>query len=316
MGRAEAMPITSTINTPERIALRQRIADELYGAGAVRQEFTVDIVLGPPAAGKSMFSDPLVAERGALLIDSDLAKERLPEFEGGIGSNAVHRESRMIVEGDVLGRALKSGDNIVWPMVGRDRASVEAKLEMFKEAGYDVNLHLVEVPTDVAVDRAIERFRLTGRLVSPQYIVEVADNPVRTFDDLIQRGDIHDYSHYSNDVPQGDPLRLIHDQESAGSRSGSGRPGNRVENDAGHRGQFDPGRKGSAQGVESPQPRGQNEQFRGLEPTADQTHEIPVGVAVDENGDVIARTRPLGEVIDELDAEASFLDDLEGGCLK
>lgn len=316
MRRAEAMPKTHKITTPERVRLRQQIAADLYGAGAARQDFTVDIVLGPPAAGKSMFSDPLVAERGALLIDSDLAKEVLPEFEGGIGAHAVHLESRMIVEGDVLARALARGDNIVWPMVGGDLANLEAKIDLLRAADYDVNVHLVEVPTEVAIERAIERFRLTGRLVSPQYVLEVADNPVRTFDELIKRGDIHEHSHYSNDVPQGSPLRLVRDQGSADLRPRKGRPGDPAERDATRSGQSEPARPGQASGDEgskSVQPDGQT---GGLEPSLDPSHEIPVDVAVNENGDVIARTRPLGEVLDELEAEATFLDDLEGGCLK
>jgi len=316
MRRAEKMPKTHEIATPERARLRQRIAEDLYGDGAVRQEFTVDLVLGPPAAGKSMFSDPLIAERGALLIDSDLAKEMLPEFEGGIGAQAVHLESRMIVEDDVLPRALARGDNIVWPMVGGDLANMEAKIQMLRAADYDVNVHLVEVPTEVAIERAIERFRLTGRLVSPQYVLEVADGPVRTFNDLIQRGDIHDHSHYSNDVPQGSPLRPVRDQGSTDLQSRSGRAGDPAQLDAALSGRSDAGTEGRAPSQEGSQSRGHDGQTSGLEPGPDLSHEIPVDVTVNENGDVIARTRPLGEVIDELDAEASFLDDLEGSCLK
>lgn len=206
--RAQKMAQTDVIETPERLALREQIGQELYGAGAAKKEKIADLVLGPPASGKSTFADPLVASRGALLIDSDMAKARLPEYEQGVGSGAVHEESAGIVEADVLPRAILAGDNIVWPLVGKTLGGVEEKIDLLKSEGYRVYIHLVDLPIEKSVERAVARFESKGRLVDPRYVASVEDKPARNFDVLIKRSDLDGYSRWSNDVPRGDAPRL------------------------------------------------------------------------------------------------------------
>jgi len=58
----------------------------------------------------------------------------LPEYEGGIGANAVHAESSEIAE-DVLHLALLNGDNVVIPRTGGSRLGIETILEEHELAG-------------------------------------------------------------------------------------------------------------------------------------------------------------------------------------
>lgn len=96
-----------------RIALRRRIIEELYGNGAEKKERKAFIVIGLPASGKSSaVAEPLAQKYGALIIDSDEAKERLPEFTDGLLADAVHEESSDIAE-RVRSNAIENGDNIV-----------------------------------------------------------------------------------------------------------------------------------------------------------------------------------------------------------
>lgn len=216
---------TIEINTPERQALRQQIADELMDMGSfsgkdaagnelftgpVRRERRADIVIGPPAAGKSsVLANPLSQEYGSRIIDSDMAKAKLPEFNGGVGASRVHLESAQISEDMMIGQAIIDGDNIVIPWVGKTPDKLRAALEKLKRAGYTVHLSLNELDPDIAARRAVERFQNTGRLVDPEYILGVGWKPSEVYDILKSEGGFDSYVKYSNDVPYGQPAKLI-----------------------------------------------------------------------------------------------------------
>lgn len=162
-------PPTSDIQTPERQALRQKIVDDTYGNGALNKEKRLDIVTGGPATGKSSkIVEPLAKAHGSIIADSDLIKEKLPEFGEGNGAMNVHRESA-ILNKQVMDRAMANGDNIVWPHVGESDASLQKIIPRFKEAGYDVHLHHAEAPLEKTLPRLVDRFNKTGRFVDPDY---------------------------------------------------------------------------------------------------------------------------------------------------
>ena len=72
-----------------------------------------------------------------------------------------------------------------------------------------VHVHMIGLPTEESVTRAVKRYASRGRLVDPRLVKEVGSRPKDTFDIIIQRRDIDGFSEYSNDVPQGAPLRLL-----------------------------------------------------------------------------------------------------------
>lgn len=181
-------------NSPERQALRENIANQLYGEGAINKDRVVDIILGPPASGKSTLANPTLERRGAILIDSDEAKKLLPEYDNGMGANAVHRESKLIIDG-VLERAIAAGDNIVHPIVGHDPGKVQKLIDNFKEIGYSVHVSLVSTDTETSLQRNQQRFFATGRLVPPDYIMAVGDKPIRAFQQLKQHEGVETYVH-------------------------------------------------------------------------------------------------------------------------
>lgn len=225
--RVDAKFDTPTIetNTPERIQLRQQIADELMQQGSysgtdaagnemfsgpVRQERRADIVIGPPAAGKSsVLANPLSQQYGSRIIDSDMAKAKLPEFNGGLGAGMVHAESAAITEDIMLLNAVQNGDNIVIPWVGKTPQKLRDALEMLKKVGYEVHLSLNELDPDKAARRAVSRFQSTGRFVDPDYVLSVGWKPSEVYDILKTEGGFDSYVKYSNDVPYGQPARLI-----------------------------------------------------------------------------------------------------------
>lgn len=206
---------THTIDTPERRELRAKIATELYGKGAKRQEKKAYILLGPPASGKSTVADALVKETGALIVDSDMAKEKLPEFAGGKGASAVHLESKAIID-KVLERAVRSGDNVILPLVGHEHGKLKRQVSDLQELGYDVHVHLVHLPPHKTFRRAVARFAETGRYIPPRYIfATVGASPAKNYLRLIEEGVIdHGKAEaYSSDVPRGVSPRRLSDSD-------------------------------------------------------------------------------------------------------
>lgn len=195
-------------------------------SGEVATDREAHLILGPPAAGKSMLAEPLAEARRARLVDSDIAKEQLPEFRNGVGGNAVHEESSIIAT-RVLEIAIDRGENLAIPVVGKTYAGVEEKVQMLRDAGYRVHLHLFEIPAREAVKRALLRYGSTGRMVPPTYVAHVGTKPIDSFNRLVEEyGDrLESYSHVSNDVPQGATPQTVRDGGNVVFRlRGSGSP--------------------------------------------------------------------------------------------
>lgn len=179
-----------------------------YG-GTVEQGHHIDIVVGLPAAGKSsVLVDPLSAQHHARVIDNDMAKAMLPEFDNGIGAGAVHEESKAISD-FARDLAMEAGDNIVLPIVGGNYEKLVAQIEQFRARGYEVAVHLCDLPSNKAIGRAIGRYLNTGRYIPMDVLYGYGNKPKENFYRLVQEGIIHEYSEYSNDVGYGEPPRPI-----------------------------------------------------------------------------------------------------------
>lgn len=179
-------------------------------ANAIRQERTATILLGPPAAGKSTIANPLARQMGAAIIDADEAKKLIPEYERGIGANAVHEESSELID-EVLTRAVIAGENMVLPKVGGSAASIEFLAEKLARNGYKVNLVLADVPGDVAMQRMIGRFSATGRIIPLDIMKKGIDGAAVTYQTLKTRSFINAYSHIDNTPGLGQPRGIIED---------------------------------------------------------------------------------------------------------
>jgi N12 class adenine-specific DNA methylase/predicted ABC-type ATPase len=206
-----SLPSTSTISTQERIDLRNKIEKELYGDGAKVKGKRLDIVIGLPASGKSTaVAEPLARENGSLIIDSDMAKERLPEYDNGAGAGVVHDESSDIAE-ELIATAFINGDNIVYPTVGKTYEKLESIIRIAKASGYTVDVHFVDIPVEKAFNRAITRYRASGRLVNPQNILNAGLTPSTNFDKLQENNLGDNYVKYSNDVAKGQDPEILSD---------------------------------------------------------------------------------------------------------
>lgn len=183
---------------------------EVQYTGPVKQEKRLDVVIGPPAAGKSSaLVDPISREYGSRVLDSDDVKARLPEFDGGLNRSYLHNESRLVWK-KMQKDAINAGDNVVLPIVGGKQSSVEKTIQPYLDAGYSINLHYMELDGNKAIGRGLNRFLSNGRYLPPKYLFDVNNGGVEaTYEAMKNGGTIDGYSKWNNDVPFGQRPRFV-----------------------------------------------------------------------------------------------------------
>jgi shikimate kinase len=223
---------THTIQTPERIALRDKIANDLYGAGAKQKERRIDIVIGNMASGKSYLAKQLVAAKGSLLIDQDVISTHLPEYhtnqQVGMQINAKTKALTMnnLVEEswgiarDILSKAVTHQDNVVIPYGGSNLPEELGMIQYLKQHNYRIYYHFVDAPLRASVERAFNRFHEDGRYTNLGKMVERGDKPWQTYQSLriyaMEAGLLRGCYFWDNTDPKHQPFRL----REAVSRSG------------------------------------------------------------------------------------------------
>ena len=116
---------------------------------------------GGTASGKSHFVREYNLDRNAVNIDTDRVKTRLPEYrewkqtDNANASKRVHKEASGISK-DMLNEAIEQRKNIVIDSTTSGADDLQ-KIQNLKDKGYRVELHFVDIPTDLAIER--ERFR-------------------------------------------------------------------------------------------------------------------------------------------------------------
>ncbi len=204
---AKPEPVVGTNNAIERLTEGAKtLAARETGAEPhpVTNGYHAVIVIGPPAAGKSTIANEIALRSRAAIVDPDEAKKVLPEYQGGIGAHATHEESsalagavQRVLEGD--------GTNMVLPKVGDSAEKIDMLRKRLQGLGYTVELALMDVSPDVAMQRMIGRFRHTGRLIDPTYFAHASSRPKATYQKLLLKGQFHGYSRIES--PTGLPAR-------------------------------------------------------------------------------------------------------------
>jgi hypothetical protein len=146
-------------------------------------------IIGLPASGKSTLVTKTAEKLGAIVLDSDFAKRKLPEYDGTpAGANIVHKESSSIVWGgyddepSLFGYCKTNKLNVIIPTVGQDLHDLNTKCDLFLTAGYEVHLTAVTLPREAATTRALERFLTTGRYVPLSLIFDAyANDPILNY---------------------------------------------------------------------------------------------------------------------------------------
>ena len=170
-----------------RWALRKRIVEELLqkkrlesddkielGTGGacpttiIQPNSEVFLITGLPASGKSGIANTIADHHGAIIVDSDYAKRKLPEYwSHSYGASLVNKESSKIVSTftekparfnsilSVQELAISKSYNIVLPKIGNSLESLIKLAETYKSVKYKVHLTLVNLDRKKATKRAM-----------------------------------------------------------------------------------------------------------------------------------------------------------------
>jgi phage-related protein (TIGR01555 family) len=168
-GRRYNLPDGTTTDFEGAIRHLVNDAKSFAGANGPGADGRAIMLLGPPAAGKSMLAEKLALSDGFAIVDPDEAKKIIPEYDNGKGTGAVHEESSAISK-IVQAQLQADGINVIIPTVSSGPSSSSAKMQRLQTAGYKVELMMMEVDQDVFAKRMANRYIKTGRYV-PEAIV-------------------------------------------------------------------------------------------------------------------------------------------------
>ena len=301
--------------------------------GQIEQGRRATIMLGPPASGKSYFANKVAQARNAAIVDSDEAKKVLPEYDGGIGATAVHAESTTLA-GEVLRKVLANGDNFVIPRTGKALSEIEPMIAQLKENGYEVDIILMQVSADTAYRRMISRFINTGRLIPPDVVRGVGDNPQITYNAVKLKA--NRYAQIENESPidsakgvldegPDSPLQDVDLRLRRGSEGSGRKPGRLDETEPTPQGEqaliegvapITSATRAQA-GVDAPLTGGARPMDEGLFDTGSRAQmdlldmAIPVGQRIDDAGELVAETQTVRDILTEFDNDKSMLDRLK-----
>ena len=193
---------TSKINTPERQELRKKIVKDFLAIGSaqlkgkyvfdgpLKKEFKLELVLGLPASGKSTaVVNPHSDILEAFILDCDVIKELLPEFQETFGgaTDAVHLESLALMD-EAMKEFLEgelSGTNIILPIVAPNFDELMEKyIRPFEHAGYDVRAVFVGTPEKTCMNWNIKRELDSGRIFISDVAFSFGEKPREVYERL------------------------------------------------------------------------------------------------------------------------------------
>ena len=208
---------------PEELEKRLRgmadqVLDRLHKDPNIKYDHKAVIFMGGPSSGKSSAGMKLYdAAKGGdyAVIDSDDIKPMFEEFGKGEGAGAVHLASAYTAKNMVLPDAAAEGMNLALPIVGKSDDALNYHLDLLKNAGYDVSVVDVSLPTEKAASRNFGRMMETNRNVEDTYVRnKVGQKPAEVYKrmvDNIKAGKdkrVSGYAKISNDVKFGEPQIL------------------------------------------------------------------------------------------------------------
>ena len=142
------------------------------------------------------------------------------------------------------------------------------------------------------------RFVNTGRLIDPDYVRAVGDNPSKTYDTLKQEGVADGYTRIDNNVGRDAEKPVLEDTRNLLEGTDL-----RVSEGRGQSGEL-----GARAVSEEPSTGRIGETESELELDL----EIPVAERIGDDGEVIAETMTLRDIRNEIDQDQKMLDRLEG----
>ena len=198
--------------------MADEVLDKLHKDPNIKYDHKAVIFMGGPSSGKSSAGMKLYdAAKGGdyAVIDSDDIKPMFEEFGKGEGAGAVHLASAYTAKKMVLPDAAAEGMNLALPIVGKSDNALNYHLDLLKNAGYDVSVVDVSLPTEKAASRNFGRMLETNRNVEDTYVRnEVDQKPAGVYKRMVENiksgkdKRVSGYAKISNDVKLNEPQIL------------------------------------------------------------------------------------------------------------
>lgn len=181
----------------------------LPSSGSVLANREAFIIIGLPASGKSGIATKVSEYYHAVLIDSDFAKRKIPEFCKTNGATLVHKESKVIKD-EIMQAAIYRGLNFVLPIIGSDYDEVLNTINGLRKRHYKVKVVLVELDRVEATRRAFSRFIDSKRYIPLSKILdEYSNSPSLVFYKLLVNKPELPMALIDTDVPMGSKPNII-----------------------------------------------------------------------------------------------------------
>lgn len=180
-----------------------------------RREKKAYIVIGLPASGKSSISNKISDFIGGIILDSDYAKRKFPEYKTAFGASVLHEESSELIFGtknfdsfNLLDYCILGNLNIVIPKIGHDSKSILEFAQVLNSKGYQNHLVLVSLDRKKSTQRAYKRFISTKRYVPLSLIFDSYSNePTLTYYRIREEKVFESYCKIST---ENRPTKLVH----------------------------------------------------------------------------------------------------------
>ena len=166
--------------TQERQALHDKIVSDAVDGVPTSANPTYYVMGGGPAAGKSsmLATGQVNVPQGkqATQVNADDVKTQLPEYKsmssaGDLNAAAFSHEESSYLSKRIQSAGMERGTDVVLDGTGDSTAkSIGGKVDSARAQGYKVVGNYATVPTDVAIARANDRGRKTGRYV-PETVI-------------------------------------------------------------------------------------------------------------------------------------------------
>ena len=261
----------------------------------VKKEKKAIIMMGAPAAGKSSIAEEIARKQRMAIVDADEIKKTLPEYEGGVGANAVHKESKELAH-VLLDRQSSQGKNIIIPRVGEDVDSFAFETKMLKEKGYTVELMYMNVEPNKSIMRMVNRFIQTGRIIKLSYVKGIGNKPQLVYNKL--KGKYNGYAEIDNNQPFGQSPTI---KEQKGTKLLQG-TGFRLQSSRQRRSTGGRTSDSQVEQTQVPEPR--------IDP--EQLDSVPLATIADDGQTEILTAQSRAEMLNEFQQDKKMLNRLEG----
>lgn len=181
------------VYSEQRSALHEQLLSQAFtGRPAGRGTTpTVLVLAGGPASGKSTLLKALDVPDPHTTIDPDAFKPGIPEYARLVAmaepeaAAVVHEESSDLAA-ELLRRAMAARHDLVVDQVGDGPTGrFASKLDGFVRAGYAVDVVYADVPIELALERAQQRFRKSGRMVQEAVVRQLHAEVARRYHEVV-----------------------------------------------------------------------------------------------------------------------------------